>query len=444
MANDNDEIIGRYVHGDASEADLAQLGQILERDPAAIKQFVAAAELECDLHEFYRPVASRSRAKKALPAIRTARNSRKTAGRPFTWIAAAAGVAALLAVAASFIFLNKSEQPVVARMLDTVPSALLIRDGEQIALKAEMDVRTGDRIRVPASRSVKIEFPDHTRLTLGSADSDQTLALFDDYVAQRGTAGSDGKKIRLESGAMSANVTPQPKGRPMILATSRATAEVVGTQLKLSVEKEATRLDVLEGKVRLRRLSDFAVAEVTTGEFAVAAKDVDFTPRALAPNAHLVMTCDDKFELYLNGVLLGQREWAKGTMFFEAMNYDLALQRGKNVIAVKGGNIDNVAGLLAELEVGSKKFVSGPAWKVSHVADPNWNTAGYDDSKWASATEYGVEKKGRPGRHARAARFPMESDAAWIWSDNNMFVPGKDSENTIYFRFTFDSPGSGK
>src|SRR5262249_42047243 len=144
--------------------------------------------------------------------------------------------------------------------------------------------------------------------------------------------------------------------------------------------------------------------------------------------------------LYLNGVKLGQREFVKGTTFFDAQTYDVGLLRGKNTVAIRGANIDNIAGLLAEIQVGNQRYVTGTNWHISKVEEPGWNTVNCDDSHWRRAVDYGTERKERPQKHARAARFPMDSEASWIWSESNMFVPGKDAENTVYFRFSFDFP----
>jgi ferric-dicitrate binding protein FerR (iron transport regulator) len=440
MAEEYDDLIGRYVHGDATQEDLAELSRVLERHPEIIQRFLAAAELERDLREVYgtQAVVAKSQTK-AVAVARISRKSRRRRAATGSWVLPAAGVAAVIAIAAAFVLSARGQGSVIAHVASAVRGAIIIRGGEEFTLEADSDIRIGDKLKVPARATVNVDFPDRTRMTVGSASNDETVALFDEY-SQPGAATGTGKKIRLDSGVMTAEVSPQPKGRPMLVTTSRATAEVVGTQLKVSVENEATRLDVLEGKVRLRRLSDFAVADVSGGEYLVASKDADFQPRAIPPEGRIIVTCDDRYELYLNGVKLGQREFVKGTWFFDSQTYDVGLLKGKNTIAIRGGNIDNIAGLIAEIQVGNQRYVTNSSWRVSKTEEPGWNTVNFNDSRWAGATEYGSERSERPKKHAKAARFPMDSEAAWIWSDANMFVPGKDSENTVFFRFSFDFP----
>src|SRR5689334_6411101 len=66
----------------------------------------------------------------------------------------------------------------------------------------------------------------------------------------------------------------------MVIATPHGEARIVGTTLALSVEAASTRLDVLEGKVRLSR-PGAAWADVIGGHFAVAAEGVDLAARPL-------------------------------------------------------------------------------------------------------------------------------------------------------------------
>jgi len=438
MADEYDDLIGRYVHGDATQEDLAELSRVLERNPEIISRFLAAAEIERDLREVYGTVATKS-VTRSVPAARKPRSVRRPGAPSNSWIGTATAVAAVIVIVAAFVLSARGQGAVIAHVAATVNGAMLIRDGDESPLQSDTDVHIGDKLRVPARAAVLVDFPDRTKMTVGSTGNDETIALFDEYSPPNSSSGT-GKKIRLESGVMTAEVSPQPKGRPMLVTTSRATAEVVGTQLKVSVENEATRLDVLEGKVRLRRLSDFAVADVKGGEFLVASKDADFSPRAIPPEGRIIITCDDRYELFLNGVKLGQRDFPKGTWFFDAQTYDVGLLKGKNTVAIRGGNIDNIAGLIAEIQVGNKRYVTGKDWRCSHNEELGWSAINFNDSHWSNAAEYGTERNERPKKHAKAARFPMDSDASWIWSDNNMFAPGRDSENTVFFRFSFDFP----
>jgi len=87
-----------------------------------------------------------------------------------------------------------------------------------------------------------------------------------------------GKGITLTRGTMAAEVTRQPAGRPLVILTPHAEARVLGTSLRLTVDPDpatGTRLEVLEGRVKLTRLSDRKTAEVPSGHSAVAAVGVE-------------------------------------------------------------------------------------------------------------------------------------------------------------------------
>ena len=49
---------------------------------------------------------------------------------------------------------------------------------------------------------------------------------------------------------------PQPAGKPMLIYTRSAMLEVLGTQFDIDAELQATTLNVSEGTVRVKRLSD--------------------------------------------------------------------------------------------------------------------------------------------------------------------------------------------
>jgi ferric-dicitrate binding protein FerR (iron transport regulator) len=81
------------------------------------------------------------------------------------------------------------------------------------------------------------------------------------------------KKLHLKEGNLSANVKPQPAGRPMLIYTRSALLEVLGTQFEVDAEFGATTLSVSKGTVRIKRLSDGAAVDVPSRHRAIAAAD---------------------------------------------------------------------------------------------------------------------------------------------------------------------------
>jgi hypothetical protein len=100
---------------------------------------------------------------------------------------------------------------------------------------------------------IELEFLDGTTVTIAGYS---TLTYSD-----------DGQKIlRLKSGNVSAKVSPQPMGKPMLVHTLTSTIQVVGTQFELETDAESTLVNVNEGSVQVERLNDGRVVEVKANE----------------------------------------------------------------------------------------------------------------------------------------------------------------------------------
>ena len=124
----------------------------------------------------------------------------------------------------------------------------------------------------PKSRAV-LRYPDGTSVEIGP----------DSVVRDFAEGEGRGKTFFVAKGTVTAEVKKQPQDRPMVVTTLTSEAKVLGTTLRVRVdEKGATRLDVLEGKVRLTRLSDSKGVEVITGHYAVTAGGVDLVSRPIA------------------------------------------------------------------------------------------------------------------------------------------------------------------
>jgi hypothetical protein len=95
-------------------------------------------------------------------------------------------------------------------------------------------------------------------------------------------AAQEGKRLRIDRGAISATVTPQSQA--MVFETKAGEARVLGTSLRIVVDPDfpQMRLEVTEGKVRLLRWADQKTVDVPAGHFAVAAEGVDLALRPLA------------------------------------------------------------------------------------------------------------------------------------------------------------------
>jgi len=148
---------------------------------------------------------------------------------------------------------------------------------------------TGDGGRVFHDLSVGAELPGGTieGMTPGSwfelqFNDGSTVAIAGNSTLTFSDYGQ--KKLYLKEGAVSGNVKPQPVGRPMFIYTRSATLEVLGTQFEVEAGLAATMLNVREGKVRVRRLSDGNTVDVPAKHRVVAAADREMRP-APVPDA---------------------------------------------------------------------------------------------------------------------------------------------------------------
>ena len=93
-----------------------------------------------------------------------------------------------------------------------------------------------------------------------------------------------------------------------------------------------------------------------------------------AKRASLVMTCDNRMRVYLNG-----QEVAASTEWTDPVRKDVtrALKRGKNVLEVEARNDGSAAGLIGELKLGKKAAIATDgSWQVAKTRDSSdWSTA---------------------------------------------------------------------
>ncbi len=98
------------------------------------------------------------------------------------------------------------------------------------------------------------------------------------------TFSDQGQKVlRLKQGRFSANVVPQPVGKPMLIHTPSAVLKVIGTQFDIEAGPASTMLYVREGKVQIRRVRDGRTVDVPASHRVVATADSSMSPQFVAP-----------------------------------------------------------------------------------------------------------------------------------------------------------------
>lgn len=130
------------------------------------------------------------------------------------------------------------------------------------------------------------------------AESKAVLVFLDKTRVELGpdSALTDGKSGLVVAGTIRADVTPQPKNKALIFVTPHAEAKVLGTSLKLVIDrdpKKGTLLEVEKGRVELKRLSDRKTVIVGAGQFAVAAAGTDLKVKPLPPVPLVKLSFED-------------------------------------------------------------------------------------------------------------------------------------------------------
>ena len=219
----------------------------------------------------------------AAPRVEPARPRRVFAMNRWR-LGAAAGV--LLATGAILYLYYSAAPDRSVAVLDSASETMIGRNGNALAGTPRSKLLPGDTLTVKSGGAAAIAYADGTRIDL-SPDTQLELDAHREW--------GDAKRVVLSRGKLSAAISKQAEGKPMVFATPHAEALVVGTELKLGVDTW-TRLDVLKGKVRLTGTDTKISADVSTGEFAVAGN-------AIAPIAKPVQTEFSKgaYTTWLNG-----------------------------------------------------------------------------------------------------------------------------------------------
>jgi len=108
----------------------------------------------------------------------------------------------------------------------------------------------------------------------------------------------------------------------------------------------------------------------------------EFNLDAVPAEAKVRATCDNEAIVFVNGQEIGEtKEWS------EPIVKAVKLQKGPNVIAVRGKNHEGVAALLVRVEMkmpdGSKQeIVTDESWVSSDNEAPNWKLTGFNASSW--------------------------------------------------------------
>ncbi|UCC99393.1 MAG: FecR domain-containing protein [Phycisphaerales bacterium] len=279
------ELWNDYLEGELDESGIAQLQTLVEQDDRLLRMAADSYQIHrllgliaqdsASRHEdFVRETLARLPADddrfvdRVMQHLPEGSPRRGTTARIYLarWSAAVAAVA-VVALAASLYFQRPSTERRIAKITGLSGSLQWTGDGGRVF----HDLRVGTELpggtiegMVPGSW-FELEFNDGSTVTI----SGNSTLTFSDH---------EQKKLHLKEGSVSGNVKPQPPGRPMLIYTRSAMLEVLGTQFEVEAGLSVTMLNVSEGKVRVKRLSDGSTIDVPAKHRLIAAADQEMLP----------------------------------------------------------------------------------------------------------------------------------------------------------------------
>jgi len=290
---DWESVIERHLDGIASAEEIAALSEKLESDADTRLLYLHLAEIHATLAtgELDEPASSEDEDQllglvEQLESSRQQQEGRRTIVDDQRWSKSSSlwllGTAAMIIVALSAGLIYQLTYP------NSDTNNIAIQDNISNISIAKITglsgslIWTGDRGQIV--RNVKIG----TELAGGTIEGMSPDSWFElqfndgSTVMISGTsmltfADAGQKELRLREGIFSANVVPQPKGKPMLIHTPSTLLQVLGTQFDIEANMASTVLNVTEGTVRVKRLSDGREVDVPAKHRVIAEGGGDLT-----------------------------------------------------------------------------------------------------------------------------------------------------------------------
>ncbi len=273
-----ENLVERHMRGELDETEKERLAELLDSDHLLRRDFVRQASWDTELTEAIRVGNDRQTEVDVLLADKELKDHSHSANLLRGLLAVAATAILILSV---LLFNERKELNVIANV-EAIP-APTISVARITGLGGSL-IWTGDRGEIVRDIAGGTELAGGTIEGM-SPDSWFQLEFNDGSgVMISGTStltfSNDGQKIlRLREGRLSADVVPQPTGKPMLVHTPTALLSVLGTQFEVEAGLVSTSLNVSRGKVRLRRLSDGSEVDVPARHVVVADDEKSLTPQ---------------------------------------------------------------------------------------------------------------------------------------------------------------------
>lgn len=258
-----EELFDKYLRGELTGRETAELKQLLADDAAAGRAFVE------HVNETNLIIRVGSQLQPAEAQKVVSLEPEPSMNRRRFWRRVTAAAACVIGLAVLAIALSRSSEPWHGDGFVSGTGVQVTRDGALLH-GDRIDLRPGDLVAT-ASNSVAVIAYEHesTRLQIFPG----TVVLCAD--------ADGGKRFELKRGGLQARVAPQPAGRPLLVTTPHAEATVVGTEFVVRADERITKLDVFNGRVELAGRSVAKTISVKGGYWASATGSAVADPKPL-------------------------------------------------------------------------------------------------------------------------------------------------------------------
>ena len=245
-----DKLLAKLVDDSITDEELTSLEQILDGDVSAQRRYFHYLDLHMDLQERVTRSKIHSRARFGLSKWKVA------------------GIAAMfcLWIGFSYFAVNEGSGSGPAAFARITGMDGLIEWSEEEGSIIN-DLSVGD----PLSEGIIEGLTSNSWVEIELDDGSE--AVISGISKLKFSQDQGSKVLRLSQGYLSVNATPQPEDKPMLVFSPGARAEVLGTQFNVVASPESTRYTVNEGLVRVKRINDGSVQEVSANHYVVAGLD---------------------------------------------------------------------------------------------------------------------------------------------------------------------------
>lgn len=377
-----EELVERHLRNELTEPEMEQLAEWLDSTPEARQAFVEEALWDTRLAEVLQTTAPEepSTPHSDPPASDGSRQAASTTLLRLM-LAGAIAVIVLLSVGL-YQQQTQTRQRIAAITAVTLDSTVSPPIARVVGVSGSL-IWTGDRGRIQRTLEPGTELPGGTIEGVGP-DSWFELQFNDgSTVMISGTsmltfADAGQKVLRLKEGRLSASVEPQPAGHPMLIYTHTALLQVLGTQFDVQADLATTTLNVSEGQVRVRRLSDRGEVDVPARHRLITEADNELLPEAL-PDA----TASWKSQISLQPESYGKWQPATGARPASLKAIPLTPPKHPDItLYLAGLSVHNSNGSPVVVQPGSRFAVRGrlkspaPVYFGIRVARANGEFAG--------------------------------------------------------------------